>query len=324
MSKDKDVQTDLRRIRTSWQELLEYLRAIGSGGGLTEAEANALYLLRAGNDWSGFGSTAPQATDRILLESAAAGFDKRYAEYQDFDPWRNSARPLFAVPASPNAADKEFLLDSDVSGVEIWDQAAGAAVTPSGAIDRFNAIVGTNPRENLPSVGRPSFYKLQVPSTASFHFVTWPLTLPDPGFVWARFGYAKQPAQRSEFGVFGSTGGHVDTNYWMVAGAFNAGGVSTMEERSANAGVDTGTGTTISANSPGGDPQWDYVGIYRSGTSYRAFLFSDSGEVSTFAAVNNVGLSPTRWGFRIRQDTFPAVLLVDFMRLSSSTLGILE
>lgn len=238
--------------------------------------------------------------------------------------WVTGATPLFVPPASPNANDKEFDVDADATGssFQVWDQNASATVTPSGAVDRFTSFSGTAPRHNLPSVGRKSFYKIQLPSTASFHYVTWTpaVAFPSTGFFWGRFGYQKSPACRALFGLFGDSGGNVDVNNWVIVGAHNNTGVQQEQLLSNNGGAQGST--TVDAGA--GAPQWEYFGLYRVSATWQAFIWNDAGDALTFATTSN-GFTPARWGFRVRSDgNLTAVLTIDFMRQAASPLGIID
>lgn len=124
ITKSAETQTDLKRIRDAIQELINHVLGIDSGG-LTETEADALYLKRAANDWAGFGSASPASTDRILLEQAASGFAKRYTPYSAL------------VPGA-------FSIATDIAPLHWWN--ANTTAQSGGLVDSITDV-GSSPKD---------------------------------------------------------------------------------------------------------------------------------------------------------------------------------
>lgn len=303
ISKDADVQADLRRVRTSWQELLDYLQSLGTGGGLTEAEADALYLKRAGNDWSGFGSTVPQATDRILVESAANSFDKRYAAYQDFDPWRVGSKPLFVPPLVAGTLDDEFEGSSLNAAWAFYDATADVNRTPSGTVDPFTALTGAATVPRVTVGQRTSHVKFQTTDSGVFYFMHKAATLATNCFVWARLasaGNANGPSRIQLFVSPDNAGkpdvtqtGSPTADMLAVGPDFNSGGAISVA-------LSTISGGGAVANTVFADKGTDYhyAGFMKVGTTLHPLVFGDDGRYFAFTS-QTIAWTIGRVGFRV-------------------------
>lgn len=292
---------------------------------------NDAQLKRAAGDFATFTAKAvPAGADLVLIEdSAAAGAKKKITvgAIGVIGVWQSATgrTPLWVPPAlrglAPNANDKEFDLDTDVTAaVEVWDVTNSAARTPTyQAIDRSAANVGTGiaPRIQVPSSGRGSFMKIQVSSDVTL--VTWPVVVPTNCFVWCSLGALVAAASDTasiEFGLGGSTSGHADRTK-----SFFAGLISTNSFRCES----NGSGATSIALVSG----WDYLGVWKLGTTYRGYAFNENGaNITDLNPVTNASVMD-RWGFLLSFSTGAGgnngrLAMSDFMRMAPSPVGIID
>jgi hypothetical protein len=274
--------------------------------------------------------STPVAADLVAIEDSASSNAKKKITLGSIGPigvWQSATgrTPLWVPPAlrglSPNANDKEFDLDTDVTAaVQIYDVTTTTTQSPTyQAIDRSaNNIASTvAPRIQVPSSGRASFMKIQVSPDVTL--VTWPVTVPTNCFVWCSVGALVAASGNSgtiEFGFGGTTSSHADR-----AKAFLAGFISTNNFRCES---NAAAGTNIALINV-----WDYIGVWKVGTTYRGYAFNENGAVITDASpvVNTATMD--RWGFLM---SFAAgaggangqIALIDFMRMTTSPVGIID
>jgi hypothetical protein len=229
--------------------------------------------------------------------------------------------PLWAPPATPNANDKEFDIDADATtGLQCWDATNSLAMTPTFApIDRSqNPPAVTYPLIQVPSSGRRSFLKINPSNAGYVVMVTWPVVVPTNCFIWASIGVLQAtgglPQHTFELVLGGSTSGHADRSK-----AFLAGVISSANYRTENNGVTSGNTPVTQA--------WEYIGIWKIGTAYRAYLFNDNGHYMTDFGVATNATAMDRWGILISGSAATLnspLFAVDFLRMAASPLGIID
>lgn len=114
-SKDPVTLDDLRRVRQTQQEILDWIDSqiggipgVDLGPYITTAQADLAYLKRADADWSGFTTQAPVVGgDKLLIEQASGGA-KRVVTASNFAlPSDRAGFPYLHKPTSPDSWNLE-------------------------------------------------------------------------------------------------------------------------------------------------------------------------------------------------------------------------
>jgi hypothetical protein len=222
---DGNVREDLRRLRQYLVELEDYVDSVAQGAGLTQAQADALYLKRAAADFSTFTAKAtPTASDILLIEDAAAGFAKKSVTVGDAaiaGIYARGAKPLWVPPAVAGGLDDEFDSTTLNSAWLFRDTTAGVNRTPTfvSPLDPNTALTGatTPPEVAVHTNGRKSHLLLKSTTTGPAAYLMYkPFTYTTGHFYWVRLGHLMQTLGFTPgvlgFGLYAASGGFPDLN----------------------------------------------------------------------------------------------------------------
>lgn len=247
------------------------------------------------------------ATGQLLQRSGSTliGVDPGVAVYAGI-----GAAPLWVPPAAigvtPNALDDEFDSTTLNAAWAFYDSIAGINRTPSGAVDPFSALTGAAavPRTTLHTNGRRSWIKFQTTDTANtFYYMHKNVTAPGTCFWWCRASTGSGVAGPARIQLFISPAlaglpdvGALGTSNMVAIGAFNNASAASIALSTISAGG--AVSNTAISTSPNAGFQFEYFGLYKSGTTVYAMAFDEKGNVVDIGSIS-VTWTIGKIGFRV-------------------------
>lgn len=294
---------DFRRFRVYLEELIQYIDGQPAGG-ISQAAADARYLLRSAGDFATFANKPTiAAADVFLIEDSAAAGVKKYVSYSALDPWARGSKPLFIPPATAGTLDDEFEGSSLNAAWGFYDATADVNRTPSGTVDPFTVLTGATTVPRVTVGQRASHVKFQTTDSGVFYFMHKAVTLPTNCFVWARLassGNANGPSRIQLFVSPDNAGrpdvtqtGSATANMLAVGPDFNSGGALSVALSTISGGGAVANTTFVDKGT-----DYHYAGFMKVGTTFHPLVFSDDGRYFAFTS-QTATWTIGRIGFRV-------------------------